>query len=330
MPVKYWSSAGLMLTWWCNARCASCYLACSPAGVLTIDVPRMFDIWSQLVEFSPHGCRVHLTGGEPLGDWDGLIELARQAQREKIGPLQKVETNAFWATDEDVVRRRVSALDEAGMETFSISADPYHQQFVPIARVRRAADVARELLGPSRVQVRWEDWLADGVDTAEMPPARRDALFARYAIAGRDRLNGRAAERLADLSQRKPWTDFADSCCRETLLRGKQIHVGPDGTILPGTCAGITLGRADGPDGIARAWTALNDDHADRPIVGVLAEQGPAGLARVAMDAGFVPESAGYAGKCHLCWEVRRFLAERGGHEGELGPRRVYTDARRL
>ena len=30
MPVKYWSFAGLMLTYWCNARCASCYLRCGP------------------------------------------------------------------------------------------------------------------------------------------------------------------------------------------------------------------------------------------------------------------------------------------------------------
>lgn len=328
MPVKYWSSAGLMLTWWCNARCASCYLACGPAAVPAIDVPRMLDIWRQLVEFSPHGCRVHLTGGEPFGDWNGLIGLSRRASEKDIGPLQKVETNAFWATDEAVLRRRVEALDEAGMQTLSISADPYHQQFVPIARVRRAAEVARELLGPSRVQVRWEDWLADGQDTAEMTPADRDALFARYAAAGRDRLNGRAAERLAELSQRKPWTDFADSCCRETLLRGKQVHVGPDGAILPGTCAGIVLGCVEGEDGIAWAWTALNNDHADRPIVGVLSERGPAGLARIAMDAGFVPEPAGYAGKCHLCWEVRRFLAWKGGYEDELGPRWMYADAR--
>jgi hypothetical protein len=289
----------------------------------------MLDIWRQLTEFSPHGCRVHLTGGEPFGDWDHLLELAQRASAERIGPLQKVETNAFWATDASILRERISALAEAGMETFCISADPYHQQFVPIARARLAADVAKDLLGEQRVQVRWEDWLADGQDTAGMPPAERAALFARYAADGRDRLNGRAAVALADLTERKHWQDFADVHCRETLLRGKQVHVGPGGLILPGTCAGIVLGRVEGPTGVADAWNALNEDHAGRGVVGVLAETGPAGLADRAVAKGFVPDRRGYAGKCHLCWDVRRFLAGTGEFPDELGPEWMYKESPR-
>jgi MoaA/NifB/PqqE/SkfB family radical SAM enzyme len=285
----------------------------------------MLDIWRQLTEFSPHGCRVHLTGGEPFGDWDHLLELARCARAEGLGPLQKVETNAFWATEEDIVRRRVEALAEAGMEKFSISADPYHQQFVPIARARLAASVARDLLGEQRVQVRWEDWLVDGCDTADMSTDQRAALLARYAADGRDRLNGRAAERLADLTERKHWQDFADSPCRKTLLRGKQVHVGPDGLILPGTCAGIVLGRVDQTHGIAEAWETLNAEYAQRVVVGVLAEKGPVGLVERAMAGGFVPDQRGYAGKCHLCWEVRRFLASGGANLDELGPVWMYS-----
>ena len=37
MPVKHWTFAGLLLTYWCNARCASCYLCSSPsAGAMVI------------------------------------------------------------------------------------------------------------------------------------------------------------------------------------------------------------------------------------------------------------------------------------------------------
>jgi hypothetical protein len=46
-------------------------------------------------------------------------------------------------------------------------------------------------------------------------------------------------------------------------------------------------------------------------------------LAEQAAEAGFVPAEA-YAGKCHLCWDVRRWLAEAGLHEQELGPAWMY------
>lgn len=324
MPVKHWSFAGLMLTYWCNAACASCYLRCGPdrrgEGEMTAD--QALGYWRSLVEASPHGCRIHLSGGEPFGDWPRLIEICQRAAAEKLGPLEKVETNAFWATDEAVVRDRLAALDAAGLGKLVISADPYHQQFVPIERCRLAARLAEEVLGPTRVLVRWRDWLADGCDTADMDAPRRAELFARYASGGRDRLGGRAAEQIAPMLSSSPPASFADSSCREALLRSRHVHVDPAGRIMPGTCAGIVLATL-GPASVTQAWQALAADHAGRPIVGTLATHGPVGLAEQAARAGFVPAPA-YAGKCHLCWDVRRWLAAAGLHGQELGPAWMY------
>jgi len=148
MPVKYWSSAGLLLTYWCNARCESCYLSCGPQRGEWMSVQLGLRVWGELQDASPHGCRVHISGGEPFGDWDRLIELCRAAAERGLGPLQAVETNAFWALDEAIVRRRVSQLAEAGMYRLVVSSDPYHQQFVPIERCRTAVEAARRQLGP--------------------------------------------------------------------------------------------------------------------------------------------------------------------------------------
>jgi len=325
MPVKYWSFAGLILTSWCNARCASCYLCCGPDHHDQMSVEFALDVWRGLIQASPHGCRIHLTGGEPFGNWPGLIELCRRACQEGLAPLEKIETNAFWATDEGIVRNRLGQLDAAGMGKFVISADPYHQQFVPIDRCRLAARIATEMLGADRVRVRWRDWLREGFDTADMEPDRRAELFARYAARGRDRLNGRAADLLGPLLPRKGATEFADSSCSAALLRSKHVHVDPGGWIMPGVCAGIVLGRV-GPCGIAEAWSRLNADYAARTIVGPLAVSGPVGLLERAESAGFVPQGS-YAGKCHLCWDIRRFLVLRGMGGDELGPRRMYQQA---
>jgi hypothetical protein len=78
---------------------------------------------------------------------------------------------------------------------------------------------------------------------------------------------------------------------------------------------------------VAALWARLNDDYASRPVVGALARGGPAALAAEAIEAGFVPREGGYAGKCQLCWDVRRQLAGRNMHADELGPVWMYGQA---
>ena len=366
MPVKHWSFAGLLLTSWCNARCASCYLCCGPDRGDEMSVESAVAFWHGLVAASPTGCRVHLTGGEPFGDWLRLVEVCRQAYREGLsspggkGPLEKIETNAFWATDEGEVRDRLAALDGAGLRLLRISADPYHQQFVPIERCRLLARVAEDVLGAHRVQVRWRDWLAEGQDTGALDEHDRRKLFAAYAAQNRDHWNGRAGEMLAEMvggagavasagavaavsaatshvvanaattapnagtapAPLIPLASFADSPCSGRLLRSRHVHVDAQGRLTPGTCAGILLGDATG--GIEAAWRKLVDDHDRRPIVGTLARQGPWGLVPLAEPHGYVP-LPGYLGACHLCWHVRRHLATRGLYADELGPSWFYA-----
>lgn len=377
MPVKYWSFAGLILTYRCSARCASCYLCCGPDAPvresaspngnqdaregMTVDealahwrgLAQALPEESARVRGGPLRCRIHLTGGEPFGDWERLIELCERAGREDLpdgrltdkAPLEKVETNAFWATGAKIVRERVSALIAAGMGKLVISADPYHQQYVPIERCRLAARVAeecfaREGLNGRRVQVRWRDWLDEGFDTDKMAPNERAELFGRHLRHRRERITGRAArlvETLPGCVPRKPASSFADNTCREALLRSRHVHVDPHGLLVPGTCAGIVLGQA-GPQSIPQIWRRLDEEFrrpaSEASIIARLVAQGPVGLLDQAQADGFVPKENGYVGKCHLCWEVRSFLFARQkppgpdpwslDASGQLGPSWIY------
>jgi hypothetical protein len=85
------------------------------------------------------------------------------------------------------------------------------------------------------------------------------------------------------------------------------------------------LGRI-GPDSASDIWQRLDEDHAARPVVGTLARCGPVGLLEAAREAGYQPR-AGYARKCHLCWEVRRWLALQGWYGQELGPAALYRSS---
>ncbi len=326
MPVKHWSRAGLLLSWWCNARCPSCYLSCRPGPAAWAPIESLLDWWAQLIAASPHGCRVHLTGGEPFGNFPLLLELCQRAQRRRLGPLEKIETNAFWAEHEARTADWIGRLDRAGMQRLSISADPYHQQFVPIDRPRRAARIAAELLGPRRVQVRWADWLADGRNTEGLSPRELVDLAGRFESFGRDRHNGRGAEQLAGAVPLKPISALVDRPCSAVLLRGKHVHISPEGLVMPGTCAGILLGRIEPGRSVGQIWRQLDTDHEDRPIVSALARRGPAGLLDRARRSGFAPAD-GYASRCHLCWQLRKHLAVAGLGGPELGPGRIYEPA---
>ncbi len=323
MPLKYWSRAGLMLTDGCNAACAACYLHCAPDHGTWMSLEQAVGVWAGLESLSPHGCRVHVTGGEPFIDFPRLLEILRAARREGL-VADAVETNGFWASDEATIRDRLGALDAEGVRRLTISADPFHQQFIPIDRVRRLAGMAEELLGPARVRVRWRDWLETGQDTAHMPVEQRRKLFSEWLATGRDRLNGRAAETLADLLPGKPVEAFAGANCREALLRSRHVHVLPDGNIMPGVCAGLTLGRVQPPfEASLRAiWEGLEQDHAARPILGRLITAGPAGLLELA-PKDFAVRKEGYASKCHLCWILRQALMSDGADLDELAPRRT-------
>jgi len=291
-----------------------------------MSVPEALRLWAELIDACPHGCRVHLTGGEAFGQWQRLIDICRRAAQQGLRPLENIETNAFWATDEAIVRRRLEALDAAGLKKLVISVDPYHQQYVPIERARLAARVAEDVLGAERLQVRWRDWLAEGFDTDTFDDAQRGELFMRYAANGRDRMNGRAAAELAPAVAYKTLDDLAGRPCRQALLRSRQVHIGPGGWIMPGTCAGILLGWANERRPVGDCWRQLNADHADRPVLAALARGGPVALARLAGPHGFVPECR-YAGKCHLCWSVRKLLYFKGLYRQELGPAGIYESA---
>jgi hypothetical protein len=165
-------------------------------------------------------------------------------------------------------------------------------------------------------------------------------VIAEYVKKGRERLNGRAADTLAKYLPLKDLAGFVDNNCSMPLLRSRHVHVDPGGLVMPGTCSGIILGRA-AQETMPDIWRRLCEDFpasdghetartpgADggdrrRPVVRRLAEAGPCGLLDEACRLGFQP-AGGYASKCHLCWELRRFFVRLGLHGDELGPRWLY------
>ena len=323
---KIWSSAGLMLTYWCPSRCACCYVFADPQAdnpQTQMSVEMALGAWRAIRQMAGPRGKVHITGGEPFGDYDRLKQILQGACEEKLEGLEKIETNAFWCTSEQIIRERLKELKSLGLKKLQISTDVYHQEYISLDLVQRAVEVGRQILGPNQVQVRWRDFLAQPVLVAGLSRTERDSAFADALNKRKERLLGRAAEELVNLLPQKDYNDFAGDNCARNLLAAQHVHIDGAGNVFSGTCLGIVTGRIStgGNETLERLWRQLN--YHEHPIFSILLEQGPVGLLKEAKKYGY-QHLPSYASKCHICYDVRRFLHEMGLYPVHLGPDLCY------
>jgi hypothetical protein len=271
--------------------------------------------------------QVHITGGEPFLN-AGLLRRAVRTTVARGIPCY-VETNAGWCVREDLVAERFLALRECGIRAILISCSPFHAASIPPRRTLLAIAVALEIFGPEGVIVHLPEWLEQ---------LRRFGLEAptpieRYCESYGSRtagvmfwegygLNsgGRAGYRLGHLITRRRALAFRQENCRAEILYAPHSHFDLYGNFIPGFCGGLAAG----------AWTELaglvEDFQQSRypPLIDILVHSGPFGLYQFAcQEYGYHPLARGYAGKCHLCVDVRSHLVLSGDFP-ELAPAGFY------
>jgi hypothetical protein len=316
---KLWRSAGLLLTYKCNAACEFCYYSCSPDKGGLMPVETCIKAWRSLKVLAGDDAKIHLTGGEPFLCWDRLIEILKAGREQNLGPVDMVETNGFWATNDQLVEDWLDILLVLGVQRLKISVDPFHQEYVPIEPVRRLACIAIEMFGPDRVLVRWEKYL-----TQNQRSKIKDRKSDQYVQAYHDypfRLAGRAAGHMAELLASKPAGAFADENCLSGFLGAKGVHVDPHGNVFSGTCSGIVLGNINGKP-LEDIWKQFHPGQ--DAFIQILCEKGLYGLLEQAKSLGY-KELPAYAGKCHLCTHLRQFFFEKGLMQPTVGPAECYA-----
>jgi len=146
--VEYSSRIGFIVTEACNIKCAHCLPESEPSKKNTTDwtaVHRAID------ELAATGIvqTVSFTGGEPFLQQERLAAAIAHCRR--VGLEATVITNAFWATS---VAKAIQVLERmGGLTRLGLSADPFHQAFLPITRVRDAVLAAHQLEIPCAVRV---------------------------------------------------------------------------------------------------------------------------------------------------------------------------------
>ena len=312
--------AGIMPNYQCTAACRHCLYACSPSygdGYMTEST--MDEMFGLLRE---GGCRsVHIGGGEPFLDFEGLLTLLEQARIFGI-VVDYIETNGYWATDEELIRKCLSALRKVGGDTFCISVDPFHCEHVPYKRPLHLARVCgKEGFGYFLWQERFLQMLRH-VDP-EVPHDRyslEKSIGKNYILDTANtygiRIGGRAIQIEQEFSLCKPLENLLDEKpCLELASTG-HFHVDMyNQFILPG-CTGLQLPLKEVVYGV---------EPRRYPVYESLYFGGVATLHRIALEHGFVADEKGYTSSCTLCFFIRKFLSEKGIFT-ELNPKH-YVEA---
>jgi len=260
------------------------------------------------------GCRsIHIGGGEPFLDFDGLLTLINKAN--KLGVMvDYIETNASWATDEKVIVETLKALRKVGADTFCISVDPFHAEYVPYAYPLRLAQVCGKYgFGYFLWQERFLRKMRDtNPDTTHDRAALEKSIGKDYIRDTADaygiRMGGRAVNIEAEYQPLKSVDELlknaAGNRC-DGLVSTGHYHVDMYGKFLPPGCTGYVIPLEEVVRGVPDG---------KYPVFEASLNGGSAALYEFAKRLEFVADERGYASQCALCFHIRRYLSKHGNH----------------
>lgn len=319
---------GLILTYRCQCGCKHCLYNCGPTWQEWISPE---DIRSALAVIGSlgEGTQVHITGGEPLLNFS-LALLAVEIANELDIP-RYIETNAGWCTNADLVHQRFSSLRQAGLQAILISCSPFHTETIPPWRTFMAIDIALQVFGAHRVIIYLPEWLDHIARFGASEPIPIERYIQAYGHDPTGLLfwdgyhlisGGRAGYQLGHLIEKQPASAYRQEDCYAELLFSSHSHMDLYGNYISGFCGGLVLG--DWHDLPALQSNYASGNYSE--LISILLSQGPYGLFKMASsEFGYQQLEDGYAGKCHLCVDIRHHVF-RSGQFSELRPHQFYQE----
>ena len=284
---------GLLLTERCDVACRHCWFSSSPdrKASMTLEQAKRY-----VDEAVANGARwVSFTGGEPFLVYGLLRSLTAYASSR--GLFNEAVTNCNWATSRKKALELLSPLRDAGLETLNMSVDDFHQEMIPLERVRNCYEAAKRLelkpvlmiavkkggvITADSIREILEDPSIQVLGGERVPNPSALAMETHFAPVGRGEKTSKHDLR---------YTHVESEPCRQLLT---DIGVRPNGDVMP--CCGPLGAQGDAVIGnleeeslrevLEKAW--LN------PRLRETYEAGPCRL------------DGSYVSRCHMCVEAYR------------------------
>jgi hypothetical protein len=321
--IDHLDSGGLITNYYCTSKCRHCLYACSPAWE-----KRYIDAETterNIRKIKSLGCHsIHVGGGEPFLNMDGLRTVIETVHALGMH-IEYVETNSSWYTDKDSACEALASLKERGLSTLLVSISPFHNEHIPFYKVKGVIESCRT------VKMHVFPWMIDlYADIDAFDDRETHTMEAYQTRYGSDYLRqlpsrywihfgGRALKTFASVLGTRPCQEILSNQgeCAE-LCNVNHFHLDLFGNYIPGLCSGLSIRRDD-----------LGHDMSpeEYPFLHTLFYRGITGLFDlVSSEYGFKP-SERYMSKCHLCFDLRRYLVlDQGMTHHELQPQAFYRN----
>ena len=317
------SGAGIIVTYKCTAACLHCCYCSSPRRSGRYMSRQVADkIFSLLKNM---GClSVHIGGGEPFVNFEKLLEVCRSAAERRVS-IDYIETNASWCADEADVFDKLEKLMSAGVDCLLVSLDPFHNEFVPYAKIKKLLKCCKTAgMGVFPWQSKFGRIVGAMDENATHSLAEYEKVFGEGFIKSIAEgyglgYNGRALKILEKITEdRKPCEYFAkEDSCRGAIASLNHFHVDMDENLIPPSCNGFRANIFElcesGLDcDKYRYFTAITEGG-----LGLLLDR--------AKTLGFSPKSEGYASKCALCFDIKKFVCG-SANPPDIGPAGFFEE----
>jgi MoaA/NifB/PqqE/SkfB family radical SAM enzyme len=298
-----------VVTYLCNSRCTHCQLAEEKKGKVQpshIDKDKSVEIVRK-VSLTRVPRSIMTFGGEPLLYPEIVCAIHEQAKKDGI-TIRDVITNGFWSTRAERIEEIAQNLAKSGVNEASISVDCFHQEFVPLKIVKKAAT---SLVEAGIERVCWNPcWVVSKNHDNEYNRRTKVILQKLHnqkveeSEGNNVQPKGRARSSLAEFLP--PRTPMPKGKCgempyTEALDSVKTISIEPDGRVA--VCEDFCIGNAFKSDiiDILENYDPFKI-HEAKPIL----EKGMDGLIEWAKKRGVDPRPEGYYNICDMCSDLRK------------------------
>jgi MoaA/NifB/PqqE/SkfB family radical SAM enzyme len=265
---SFFSDIGIVITSRCNIGCRHCVSDCQPFSKEKLSEPIIRDLIKQAAALSSVKSIV-FTGGEPFLEYDTLVKSVSLCEELRLEA--RIITNGFWAITPYAAKQKLKDLK--GLKILNISTDSFHQEFIPVDRIRDIIKSCHELGIKCIVCI---SYLNDPVSEIRAIKRQLSGLEDLYVIIAEPVLPFGRAAALIDTCLFYAYNPIGIPCCG-----ADSPLIESNGDVMV-CCGGLSLHPCNGLLRVGNIFDKTLEEikkSADlNPIVQTLRLRGPSGL----------------------------------------------------